>query len=321
MAAAVVLTAGIFVALSGAGAAAPAPPPAVAGPATARPAAASAPPAASAAPSTRSPRPTPPAVRVPGLIGAIGDSLTVAVNADGAFGDQPEHSWIVGDAPDDGVASHLERLRAFGADPDVTTAAMPGAAVATAPGQAATVVEAAARLPPGATAYVTFELGANDICAASLADATDVDAFAAAVGSAFGALSDGLPSGSVLVVLSVPDVTRLRTLLEDVPRAQELHRRYGVCRAVLGEAVAPAAVHDRIRAYNGILAAACKGLDESSLDCRFDLAGEPSGSLFGAVFGLDELSSLDFFHPSLAGQARIADEVWPLTPWAGAAAP
>jgi len=251
------------------------------------------------------------------LVGAIGDSLTVAVNASGQLGDQPEHSWIVGDAPDDGVLSHLERLRAFGADPAVVTAARPGAAIGSAPAQAAAVVATGRGLAAGETAYVTFELGANDVCAATLDDATPPDVFAAALAAAFETLSEGLPRGSTLVVLSVPDLTRLRTLLEDVPEARALHRRYGVCRSVLGERVAVDGARDRIRDYNAALASACEALAGSPIDCRHDQGGLPSGSLFGAVFELDELSALDRFHPSLAGQARIADETWPLSPWAG----
>lgn len=260
--------------------------------------------------------PTPPAVALPGLIGAIGDSLTVAVNASGVFGDQPEHSWVLGDDPDDPVVSHLERLRELGGDPEPVMAARPGAAVGSATVQATTIVSAAAGLPAGAGAYVTFELGANDICAGSLDDATAVDAFAAAVQASLGTLQAGLPPGSLLVVLSVPDVTRLRTVLEDVPTAQALHQRYDVCRGVLGESVAVEPVLDRIRAYNAALVSACEAMVGASLSCRHDLAGEPSGSLFGAEFDLADLSPLDWFHPSLEGQARIAEEAWTLTPWA-----
>ena len=261
---------------------------------------------------------TPPPAELPALVGAIGDSLTVAVNAEPRFGDQPQHSWVLGDDPDDGVDSHLERLRAFGADPDAVMAARPGAAIATAVGQARRVV---ARTPADGVGYVTFELGANDICAPSLEASTDPTVFADAVGAAFAVLADGLPPGSTLLVLSVPDVTRLREVLEDVPQATSLHRQYGVCTSVLGETVALDGIRERIAAYNAALVAACEGLAGSSLDCRHDLTGPPSGSLFGAEFGLEELSSLDYFHPSLHGQARIAQVSWQLTPWAGAAEP
>lgn len=261
--------------------------------------------------------PTPPAVALPALVGAIGDSLTVAVNAEPQFGDQPEHSWVLGDDPDDEVTSHLERLRALGADPAAVMAARPGAAIATAVAQAQRVVAAA---PARGIVYVTFELGANDICAPTLEASTDPETFRAAVEAAFRVLADGLPAGSRLLVLSVPDVTRLRALLEDVPEATSLHRQYGVCTSVLGETVALDAIRNRIAAYNGALVTACDALAGSSLDCRHDLSGPPSGSLFGAEFTLEDLSALDYFHPSLQGQARIAEVSWELTPWSDSAA-
>jgi hypothetical protein len=260
---------------------------------------------------------TPPPAQLPALVGAIGDSLTVAVNATPRFGEQPEHSWILGDAPADGVESHLERLRAFGTDPTPVMAARSGAQVAAAVAQATAVIEAARELPPGEIAYVTFELGANDVCAPSLDAATAPDAFAAAAEAAFAVLAEGLPPGSLLLVLSVPDVTRLPAVIEDVDRATELHRQYGVCQNVLGDDVALEPVRERVVAYNAALVAACEAVEGSPVEFRHDLSGQPSSSLFGAAFELADLSGLDFFHPSLQGQARIADVLWRLTPWGG----
>lgn len=261
------------------------------------------------------PAPTAPAVPLPGLIGAIGDSLSAGVNASGQFGVQPQHSWVVGDVPRDGVDSHLERIRALGGDPETAEAFRPGASIAAARGQAEVIVAAARGLPAGTTAYVTFELGANDVCAPTLAAATDPDAFASLARDALERLVGGLPPGSHVLVVSVPDVTRLRDLVAEVPEARALHRRYDVCESVLGEEADTEGVVDRIRAYNATLTALCERLDSASVACGHDFAGDPARSLFGAPFTLDQISSLDFFHPSLSGQARIADETWRLTPW------
>ncbi len=84
---------------------------------------------------------------------------------------------------------------------------------------------------------------------------------------------------------------------------------------MLGEEADTEGVVDRIRAYNATLTALCERLDSASVACGHDFAGDPARSLFGAPFTLDQISSLDFFHPSLSGQARIADETWRLTPW------
>jgi lysophospholipase L1-like esterase len=283
--------------------------------ASATPAGSNAPAAATSAPARATPRPTPPAVQLPALLGAIGDSLTAAVNASGVLATQPEHSWVLGSAPDDEVTSHLERLRMLGGDPVVVRAARPGAPIAMAVRQAEAILDQVAELEDGATAYVTFELGANDICADSLDRTTDPATFRGATRAALTLLRDGLPAGSHVLVLSVPDVTRLRDVIEEVPVAQALHRRYDVCRSVLGEEADTEAARKRIEAYNDALMRECHALAGSHVACRHDLGGDPSRSLFGADFSLPELSPLDYFHPSLAGQARIADETWALTPW------
>ena len=270
---------------------------------------------ATRAPVRATPRPTPPAVQLPALLGAIGDSLTAAVNASGVLATQPEHSWVVGSAPDDPVASHLERLQMLGSDPVVVRAARPGAPIAMAVRQAEVILDRVAELEDGATAYVTFELGANDICADSFDGTTDPATFRGATRAALRLLRDGLPAGSYVLVLSVPDVTKLRGVIEEVPIAQALHRRYDVCRSVLGEEADTDAVRGRIEAYNDALMRECEALAGSDVECRHDLGGDPSRSLYGAEFSLPELSPLDYFHPSLAGQARIADETWALTPW------
>jgi lysophospholipase L1-like esterase len=256
-------------------------------------------------------------VPLPALVGAIGDSLTRATAASGQPRDEPEHSWVVGTDPDDEVVSHLERLRALGADPRVADASIAGARMESAEGQARVVVEAARALGPGEIAYVTVQLGANDLCGRSLDDATNPAVYEARARAAIQVLDAGLPAGSVLLVLSVPDVPRLAEIFPDGSRARALHREYGICPVALGDAADAAGARSRIAEYNGALIRLCDELSGSGLHCRHDQAGDPATSLFGAPFQEGEVSTLDFFHPSLAGQARIAEETWPLTPWGG----
>lgn len=265
-------------------------------------------------------RPTPPATRLPALLGAIGDSLTEAFDTGNAFGPAPQHSWVVGTDPADGVESHLERLRALGADPAVVDAARPGMPMAAAPDQARLIVARAATLPAGETAYVTFELGANDLCRPTLTDATSVPDYTIAATEAFAILGRRLPAHSVVLVLSVPDVPRLREVFADEPAVLDAYRQYAACPPALGDATDVAAARDRIAAYNGVLGELCAGLRAARLDCRFDLAIDPARSLFGAPFGPGAISRIDHFHPSVLGQARIAEVSWSLTPW-GSVAP
>jgi len=47
--------------------------------------------------------------------------------------------------------------------------------------------------------------------------------------------------------------------------------------------------------------------------CRYD-----DGAVFNYSFNKTEVSRLDYFHPSLAGQATLAKLTWTKTPWAAA---
>ena len=272
----------------------------------------SAPPSRPAPAATGLPSPTPPAAQLPGLVGAVGDSLTSGFDVGLEFGAFPEHSWVVGTADGDGVESHLERLLALGADPMVVNASRPGAPSAEGEDQARRIVERARRLPNGALAYVTFEMGANDICHAV---PTDPVTYEERIRAAVDVLRDGLPEGSTLLLLSVPDVPRLRELQADIPAALEVLRRYRICWSALGDDADTEAIREITRAYNHSIVAICDQLAGSPIDCRHDQGGLPEQSLFGADFGPADLSPLDHFHPSLKGQARIAGVTWGLTPW------
>jgi len=85
---------------------------------------------------------------------------------------------VIGTAQGDGVLSLLERFRALGASPAVIDAATSGKKMSDAPRQADEVVAAARKLGSDKTAYVTFELGTNDLCASpdAMTDPADFEA-------------------------------------------------------------------------------------------------------------------------------------------------
>ena len=67
-------------------------------------------------------------------------------------------------------------------------------------------------------------------------------------------------------------------------------------------------VQARVTAYNIALAELC-AIPANS--CRYD-----GGAVAGTVFEAGEISTRDYFHPSLAGQTRLASVTWPTTQWA-----
>lgn len=273
---------------------------------------------------------------LPGLLGAIGDSISVGYNAvPTIFGAQPSHSWVFGTDPNDGILSHLERLRQLGARPAVEPAARAGARMSDIVRQATLVVESASRLPRGETAYVTIELGANDLCRDEPSLMTDPATFAAELRAGLDVLRNGtttdggrvagLPRGSLILVLSVPDVLRLRRLVVSDPLALAIHVRFGQCRAAVDPGRTAAelrVVAARIAAFDRALRDACAAIQSRDgpsgrLSCRDDQAGDPADSFTGAPLTLIDLSRLDYFHPSLEGQSRIADGSWAAGYWSG----
>ncbi len=271
---------------------------------------------------------------LPALVASIGDSIGVAFDADG-LGPEPGHEWTMGTAKGDGVFSLLERFQALGADPIVADEAKAGARMIDAAGQARLVLASAQKLRAGQTAFVTIELGGNDACAATPAATFEaqlrnaISILRSGATATGGAALSGLPRGSRLLVLSVPNIVHLRSLTAGIPEAQDIYGQFGLCSRYLGAAVTAAQLQTglaRIETYNSILARVCADVQATDgkagrLYCRSDQQGASAGSMFGSDFTLADVSQIDFFHPSLAGQARIADGAWAAGYWSAVTPP
>jgi lysophospholipase L1-like esterase len=269
---------------------------------------------------TPTPTPAPTAIPLPALLGAIGDSYSQAWTVSTAYhGDHPQFSWVVGTDPNDGVQSLLERFTALGTAPQVVDAATSGKQMNDALRQANLVVAAARKLQTGRTAYVTFELGTNDLCA-SPDPMTTPAAFQTQLQAAIAALKEGLPTGSRVLMLAVPDFHHFYDITQAnaAARAQlaESKNQYQ-CAPYLGSGSRlTVAAADAVRAqYNADLGTACDDINSS---------GGPSGPLYctynetllsDSDFAIGDLSTYDYFHPSLTGQARMAADAWAADVW------
>ena len=236
---------------------------------------------------------------------AIGDSITQAVNATG-LGAAPTLSWSTGDGPDDGVESHLERVRAR--QPAIagraTNASVPGARMAAGVAQAR---QAAAARPD----YVTVLFGGNDVCTSAASTMTSVEDFTAQLRATLQELATAAPEARVFVV-SIPDVFRLWELLQDNSRARLVWRTFRICRSLLGDGATDAdrqAVRQRTIDLNRVLRDVC----DEFRRCRHD-----GGAVFDRAFAAGDVSGLDFFHPSAAGQAELARVTWARSYWGDA---
>jgi lysophospholipase L1-like esterase len=235
----------------------------------------------------------------PRVMAALGDSITRAFAACQRAGDCVEQSWATGTAED--LDSHWRRL-GHGSGKGSHNLAVSGARVAGLSAQ----VRAAVEVRPD---YVTVLIGANDACAADEAAMTSVEDFTASFDSAMDALARGLPDARILV-LSIPDLARLWQVGKDRRDVRRVWAAYGVCQSMLARPTDTSAaagarrerVRGRVQAYNAAMAAACA---RQSPRCRHD-----GNAVFDYRFGLQDVSTVDYWHPSKRGQAHLAEVAW-----------
>jgi lysophospholipase L1-like esterase len=243
-----------------------------------------------------------PAPPLPDSIAAIGDSITQAVDVCCFYGNWPGHSWSTGHVPFDGIASHYERIRAQ--NPAIRghrwNNAVSGAQMADAPGQARTTVGQGAE-------YVTILMGANDLCGWD-GTLTPTATFRAQFTETLDILRTGLPASHVLVA-SIPNLYQLWSILRTNPVAQTVWQAAGICPSMLNFFNSPAdrqAVIDREAELNQVLEDVCATWS----NCRFD-----DYLTFNYDFTRSMVSKLDYFHPSLSGQATLAALTWRASWW------
>ena len=240
----------------------------------------------------------------PGAMAALGDSVTRAFAACGRGGDCVEMSWATGTA--EGLHSHAQRLR-LDDSARSHNLAVSGSRVA----GLASQVEAAVGVKPS---YVTVLIGANDACAGDEAGMTSVAEYTRAFDAALETLVQGLPEARILV-LSIPDLSRLWEVGKDRPDVRRVWEFSGVCRSLLADPIDTSAaaqarrdqVRTRIQAYNEAMAAACA---RHAPQCRDD-----GNAVFDYRFDLDDVSELDYWHPSSRGQATLARVAWEAGFW------
>ncbi|MFJ2262784.1 SGNH/GDSL hydrolase family protein [Streptomyces sp. NPDC087844] len=243
-----------------------------------------------------SPKPTPDWDRSPRSLAAVGDSITRGFDACSVLTDCPEVSWATGtDAKVKSLAVRL--LGKAGASQRSWNYAVTGSRMADLPGQLA---QAAAKRPQ----LVTVMAGANDACRSSVSAMTSVADFRTQFEDALSTLRSALPKTQVYVS-SVPDLKRLWSQGRTNQMGKQIWK-LGICPSMLGDAdsLSTAAtsrrdrVQDRVESYNTVLEEVCA----KDRRCRFD-----GGAVFEYRFGTAQLSHWDWFHPSVNGQARLAE--------------
>lgn len=239
---------------------------------------------------------TPP---LPTSMAAVGDSITRAASSAGSLGvDAPQNSWATGTSST--VNSHARRLGALGAQLTTYNLAVSGAKMASLDGQMTNVVN----VRPD---YVTVLIGGNDLCTDTVAQMTSVADFRAQFQAAMARLMSGT-TDTVVYVVSIPNVYQLWNLFKGNWWARFIWSSAGICQSLLAnptstqtaDAQRRETVRQRNIAYNTELASVCA----SYTRCRFD-----GNAAFNTVFTSSDVSG-DYFHPSVAGQAKLASVSW-----------
>ena len=248
-------------------------------------------------------RPAWAAPRLPDSMAAIGDSITRAYDVCCYYGDHPGQSWSTGSTSYDGIASHYERIRH--ANPAIAghafNDAVTGAKMAAAPTQATQAANQHAR-------YVTILLGANDLCTSSPDTMTSATTFKAEFRQAMATLMAQDPKPYVFVS-SIPNLYQLWQVLHTNSLARWVWATFHICQSMLAATNTETQrqqVVTREQAFNQVLADVCAGYAR----CRWD-----NLAVYHDQFSASQVSALDYFHPSLSGQASLASVTWTASWW------
>lgn len=239
------------------------------------------------------------------VMAALGDSISQAAMTCSSLTSCPTNSWSTGSTAS--VNSHFLRLLALGATGLVAyNDAVSGSTSAALPGQAQKAVTQSAQ-------YVTIEIGANDACTKTVAAMTPTATFKANVQGALATLAAS-PSAPEIFVAGIPSLQRLYDLNKSSVSARLAWGLLQTCQSMLANPTSTkaadvqrrAAVQQRVNEFNQALADACA----ATARCRYD-----GGAVANYAFTKSDVSTRDYFHPSLSGQATLAALTWQKTQW------
>jgi hypothetical protein len=157
---------------------------------------------------------------------------------------------------------------------------------------------------------VTILLGANDLCTSLPSTMTSTATFRSQFRQAMATL---LAPGQdrYVFVSSIPNLYQLWQVLHTNSLARWAWANFHICQSMLGATRTETdrqLVVSREQAFNRILADVCAQYPR----CRWD-----DKAVYNYQFSASQVSALDFFHPSLSGQAALARVTWAASWWPG----
>jgi lysophospholipase L1-like esterase len=247
------------------------------------------------------------ATTYPNSMDALGDSITRAFNTcSTAFTDCPENSWATG--TNEAVDSYYLRLLALnaGISGHNYNDAVSGAKMGELNGQAEKAVTRKVEL-------VGILMGANDACTSSVSTMTSVESYRSQFETAMKTLTSGLP-GAQINVGSLANVYRLWEIFHTNSTAVSTWNTLKICQSLLAEptSLSKAAEERRlqVKTREEEFDSALKSVCAKYTQCKYD-----NGAGFKTAFVTNDVSTRDYFHPSIEGQALIAKTAWEAFPF------
>jgi hypothetical protein len=155
---------------------------------------------------------------------------------------------------------------------------------------------------------VTILMGANDLCTSSPSTMTSTTTFRAQFSQAMATLM-AQDQDPYVFVSSIPNIYQLWQVLHTNSLARTVWAAAKICQSMLAATSTETQrqqVVTRELAFNQILADVCAKYSR----CRWD-----NKAVYNYSFSTSQVSSLDFFHPSLSGQAALARVTWAASWW------
>ena len=234
---------------------------------------------------------------------SAGDSITRAYNVDGSYAlrDNVQFSWSTGSNA--AVKSHYQRILAADAaiSGHVYNDAATGAKMSALDNQ----LMSAARQN---VEYVTVLIGANDLCSASISTMTPTATFKSQFQQAMGDFTQANAKARVFVS-SIVNIYDLWAVLHTNASATSTWQSLQICQSMLSPYNTEAdrqAVVTREQEYNKALADVCAQYRQ----CRWD-----GLATYNFHLSASDVSTVDYFHPSFAGQNNLASVTWQAGYW------
>lgn len=243
------------------------------------------------------------AVTYPNSMDALGDSITRAFNTCSvSLLDCPENSWSTG--TNAAVDSIYQRILAtnLGIGGHEFNDAVSGTKMTNLNSQATNAVSHHVEL-------VTILMGSNDACTSSISTMTATSTYESQFKTAINTLTSLLPSGAQIAVGSLPNAYRLWELFHTVLAATTTWKLGLICQSLLENPTSTALADVERRAkfktreeeYDKVLAGVCT----HTTNCKWD-----NEAGFKSLFTTKDITTRDYFHPSIEGQALIASTGW-----------